>query len=39
VGADAQVGRSVTASCAYTGRRLPGLPVIHLGQAEVQASF
>ena len=39
VGADAQVGRAVTASCAYTGRRLPGLPVIHLGQAEVQASF
>jgi hypothetical protein len=39
VGGDVQVGRVVTASCSYTGRRLPGLPIIHLGQAEVQASF
>ncbi len=39
VGGDVQMGRVVTASCTYTGRRAPGLPIIHLGQAEVQASF
>jgi hypothetical protein len=39
VGVDVQMGRVVTGSCTYTGSRLPGLPIIHLGQAEVQAAF
>ena len=37
--ADFHVGRIVTASCSYSGRRVPGLPTIHLGQSEVQATF
>jgi hypothetical protein len=36
---DYRVKTRTTATFSYTGRRYPGLPVTHLGQAEVRAYF